>query len=460
MTSAAAVDDFTGQLDAAVSAGPAWLEPVRRAAMARFESLGFPTTRNEDWHYTSAARIAEGGFQLMDSDEANGGAPSGSRDATTAGSRGVATPALSVADLAPFQFGRADWHTLVFVNGRYTPALSNRSALPTGVRVQELGVALKGDRAFVEARLAKVAQFDEHAFTALNTAFVRDGAVIHIAKGTELEQPIHLLFVSDDGADGVATHMRVIVAAESNSKATVIESWVAIGAPRNFTNAVTEVDVADGATVTHLKIQRESAEAFHVGTVQVAQGRDSHFVSFSFATGAQLARSNVYTHLNGAGCGSTLNGLYLAGGTQHLDAQTRIEHVEPNCYSREVYKGVLDGEGHGVFNGKVYVHPEAQKTDGKQENHTLLLSDDAQMDTKPQLEIYADDVKCTHGATIGRIDANAEFYMKSRGVNAEFARRLLVYAFAADVLETIENVAVRERLESLVLARFAGVSPP
>ena len=448
MSTAAAVDDFTGQIDAAVAAGPAWLEPVRRAAMARFEALGFPTTHNEDWHYTSAARIAEGGFQLL-----NDGAPDGGAQPA---SLGGAQSVLTATDLAPFQFGRADWYTLVFVNGRFAPALCNRRALPPGVRVEDLRTALEGDRSFMQARLAKVAQFDEHAFTALNTAFVRDGAVVHIAKGTELEHPIHLLFVSDSGADGVATHQRVIVAAEPNSKATVIESWVAIGAPRNFTNTVTEVDVGDGATVTHLKIQRESDAAYHVGTVQVAQGRDSHFVSFSFATGAQLARSNVYTHLNGAGCGSTLNGLYLAGGTQHLDTQTRIEHVEPNCYSREVYKGVLDGEGHGVFNGKVYVHPEAQKTDGKQENHTLLLSDDAQMDTKPQLEIFADDVKCTHGATIGRIDANAEFYMKSRGVNAEFARRLLVYAFAADVLETIENVAVREGLEALVLARFAG----
>ena len=436
---AAAVDDFTGQLDAAVAAGPAWLEPVRRAAFARFEELGFPTTHNEDWHYTSAARIAEGGFRLLGADA---GVMAGS----------------AAADLVPFLFGHAEWPTLVFVNGRYSVALSRPSVLPTGVRVQELSGAMKDDRAFVETRLAAVAAFDEHAFTALNTAFVRGGAVIHVAAGVTVEQPIHLLFVSDASAEGGVIHPRVIVAAERNSKATVIESWVSIGAPRYFTNTVTEVDVADGAMVTHLKIQRESQAAFHVGTVQVAQGRDSHFVSFSFATGGQLARTNVYTHLNGAGCGSTLNGLYLASGTQHIDHQTRIEHVEPNCYSREVYKGVLDDEGRGVFNGKVYVHPEAQKTDGKQENHTLLLSDDAQMDTKPQLEIFADDVKCTHGATIGRLDANAEFYMRSRGVSAELARRLLVYAFAADVLEKIELEPVRVGLEALVLARFAGGS--
>ena len=445
-----AVDDFTGQLDAAVAAGPAWLEPVRRAAFAQFERLGFPTTRNEDWHYTSPARIAEGGFVL-----AGVGGAAGTPG--VAGAKAArAARAISAADIAPFRFGHAEWPTLVFVNGRYQASLSSLGALPTGVRVQELGAALADDRAFVEARLAKVAQFDEHAFTALNTAFVQGGAIVHVAAGVTVEPPIHLLFVSTGDADGCVTHPRVIVSAGRNSKATVIESWVAVGAPRYFTNTVTEVDVADGATVTHLRIQRESEAAMHVGTVQVAQGRDSHFVSFSFATGGQLARTNVYTHLNGAGCGSTLNGLYLASGTQHIDHQTRIEHVEPNCYSREVYKGVLDGEGHGVFNGKVFVHPAAQKTDGKQENHTLLLSDDAQMDTKPQLEIFADDVKCTHGATIGRIDANAEFYMRSRGVSAEFARRLLVYAFAADVLERIELEPVRVELERIVLARFAG----
>ncbi len=278
--------------------------------------------------------------------------------------------------------------------------------------------------------------------------------MIHVTKDTEVATPVHLLFLSDAAAEGSIVHPRVIIAAERNAKATVIESWGAVGSPRYVTNSVVEVDVADGATVTHLKVQRESAEAFHVATAQVNQAKDSHFVSFVYASGARLSRTNVYTHLNGPGCGSTLNGLMLANGTQHIDVQTRIEHIAPNCYSRELYKGVLDGEGHGVFNGKVYVHPEAQKTDGKQENHTLLLSERARIDTKPQLEIFADDVRCTHGATIGRLDVNAEFYMKSRGIGAAEARKLLVYAFAADVLETIECEPVRHGLEALVLQRF------
>jgi Fe-S cluster assembly protein SufD len=251
---------------------------------------------------------------------------------------------------------------------------------------------------------------------------------------------------------------RNLVVLDRNAKATVLETYAAVGEAHYFTNVVTEVAIADGATLDHVKLQRESQRAFHVGTTDVRQGRDSHYVSFSFGTGGSLSRSNIYTALAGEGCGATLNGLYLLDGEQHTDHQTRIYHAEPNCYSRELYKGILDGTSHGVFNGKVYVEPAAQKTDGKQENHTLLLSDRAHIDTKPQLEIFADDVKCTHGATVGRIDETALFYMKSRGVGRELARNLLTYAFAADVVETIEEDTVRESLESLVLSRFVADS--
>jgi Fe-S cluster assembly protein SufD len=219
---------------------------------------------------------------------------------------------------------------------------------------------------------------------------------------------------------------------------------------------VTEAVVEDGATLTHYKIQRESQRAYHVATVDVRQGRDSHFISFSFATGARLSRTNIYTVLEGPGCGATLNGLYMGSGEQHVDHQTRIEHAQPNCFSREVYKGILDGASHGVFNGKVYVHPIAQQTDGKQSNNNLLLSDKARVDTKPQLEIFADDVKCTHGATVGRIDEQALFYMKSRGVSRELARQLLTYAFAADVLEELEVEEVKDELERITLKRFTS----
>ena len=433
------VATFADDLEQAAAEGPAWLAPVREHALGRFRALGFPTTRNEDWKYTSTAPIAEADWLLLRE-------PGGE---------------VAREDLAPFALD-AGWPTVVFVNGRFSAALSRLDALPAGLRVADLGSVLRGEAGpelarLAESHLTRVAGFEQHAFTALNTALMSDGAVVHAARDAEVEAPVHLLFVSDAAAARGVTHPRNLVVAERNARLTVVETYAAVGDANYFTNAVTEAVVAEGATLRHYKVQRESGRAFHVGTADVRQARDSHYVSFSFAVGARLARTNVYTTLGGPGCGATLNGLYLLDGDQHSDHQTRIYHAEPNCYSRELYKGILDGSSHGVFNGKVYVEPAAQKTDGKQENHTLLLSDRAHIDTKPQLEIFADDVKCTHGATVGRIDETALFYMKSRGVGRELARNLLTYAFAADVLETIEQDTVREGLEALVLSRF--VSP-
>jgi Fe-S cluster assembly protein SufD len=281
-------------------------------------------------------------------------------------------------------------------------------------------------------------------------------AVVLVGREARADQPIHLVYATDAYAARGAAHLRNLIVAERHAEATVIESYLGTGEATYFTNVVTEVEVEAGATLRHYKVQRESPRAYHVGTVEARQERDSHYVSFSFATGAALSRTNVYTVLAGEGCGATLNGLYMVDGDQHVDHQTRIEHAQPNCFSREVYKGILDGSSRAVFNGKVYVHPVAQKTDGKQSNNNLLLSDRAHVDTKPQLEIFADDVKCTHGATVGRIDETALFYMKSRGLSRDLARRLLTYAFAADVLETIEVDEVRVGLEQLTLERFTG----
>lgn len=409
---------------------PAWVNDVRRQSIGRFESLGFPTTKNEDWHFTSVAEIAEREFTFV----------------------GARTGDVTPSDLEAYGFGSEGWHNIVFVNGRYAPELSSLARLDDGVRILPLAEAWT--RAPELAKLVGTVLTDQPAFTALNSAFMPDGAVIHIAKDATVEVPVHCIFVTDAHAAKTVMYPRSLIVAERNSKATVIESYVSLGDAAYFNNAVTEVSVADGATLEHYKVQREGRRAYHVGTIEAVQGRHSHYVSFSFATGSALSRSNVYTRLAGEGCGATLNGLYIIDGEQHCDHQTRIEHVAPNCFSREVYKGVLDGRSHGVFNGRVYVHPEAQKTDGKQTNNTLLLSKEAQVDTKPQLEIFADDVKCTHGATVGRLDEMAWFYMKSRGMNAEAARRLLIYAFAADVLETIEQRQVRESLERVTLERF------
>lgn len=417
---------------------PDWARSLRLSAITRFETLGFPTTRNEDWHFTSVAPIVESGLTPS-------AVPSGS---------------VTTDELSPYTFG-ADWHQLVFVNGRFDASLSNVDSLPDGVRAMPLAQAFGELPILVEQHLSKIASFDAHAFTALNTAFMTDGAVIHVKGDVDVGLPIHLVFVSDASIVSGVTQPRNLIVLDRFAKATVLETYCAIGHDTGvyLTNAVTEAVIGDGATLTHIKLQRESERAFHVGTFDARQARDSHLVQFSFATGAALSRTNVYTELRGEGCGATLNGLYLGDAEQTIDHQTRIEHVEPNCYSRELYKGILDGSSHGVFNGKVFVHPAAQKTDGKQTNNTLLLSERAQIDTKPQLEIFADDVKCTHGATVGRLDETSLFYMKSRGIDARTARELLTYAFAADVLETIELAEVREGLEAATLRRYTAGDP-
>jgi Fe-S cluster assembly protein SufD len=426
--------DFEAFASNGGGAGPEWLPGVRRDAIARFAALGFPTPRNEDWHFTSVAPIAEAEFHPLSASSGD----------------------VRSEDLEPFLFGRPDWPTVVFVNGRYAPELSSGTA-PLGVKVLSLAAAWRDAPDVLQRHLSKVATFDEHSFTALNTAFMSDGALVQVAKDVQTDAPIHLLHVVDPIAARVVMHPRHLLVLERHASARVIESYVSLGNARYFTNAVTEIVLGEGAHLAHYKIQRESQRAFHIGTTEVRQPRDSKYASFSFATGAALSRTNIYSTLEGEGAEVWMNGLYMVDGEQHVDHQTRIEHAAPNCASHEVYKGILSGASHAVFNGKVFVKPIAQKTDGKQENNNLLLSDKARVDTKPQLEIFADDVKCTHGATVGKLDALSLFYMKSRGLPAEVARRLLIYAFAADVLERLEVAEVRDALEELTLARFIHV---
>jgi Fe-S cluster assembly protein SufD len=414
---------------------PDQIQALRQAGFDRFAELGFPTTKLEDWHYTSVNEIAEQEFTLLT----------------------ARTDDVQESQLAPFTYGPAgaQWPTVVVVNGRYAPHLSSLRNLPDGVTVETLADSWARSKSLA-SEVGRLANLDA-AFTALNTAFLYDGVYIEIAKEAELTQPIHILYVTDATAAKAMIQPRTVIVAGRHSKATVVESYGSISDAMHFTNAVTEVTVTRGANLTHYKLQREGMRSYHVGTIEVKQAQDSHYQSFSFATGAALSRTNIYTSLDGEGCGATLNGLYMIGGEQHCDHQTQIVHAQPNCFSREVYKGILDDRSHGVFNGKVYVHPIAQKTDGKQTNNTLLLSENAKVDTKPQLEIFADDVKCTHGATIGAIDRNALFYMKSRGIDAETATQLLTYAFAADVLETIELEPLKVELERLTLERFTTV---
>ncbi len=424
-------DQFAAYASNGGAEGPEWLPELRRRAFDRFNTLGFPTTRDEDWHFTSVTPIAERTF------------------------RSVKAPAttLALGDIEPYLVDTA-WHRLVFVNGRLEPSLSQFAELPANVQISPLSEALREEPEWVGKHLGALADFDRAAFTALNTAFMQDGVVIRIPRGEVVETPLHIVHVVDPHADGAALHPRLLVVTESQARVSLVESFVGLGGASYLTNGVAEIVIGDGARVDHYKVQREGTDAFHVDTTQVTQGRDSIYHSFSYASGAALSRTNIYTKLLGTGGEARLNGLYVVDGAQHADHQTFVEHIAESCASRELYAGILDGSSHGVFNGKVFVDPAAQKTDGKQTNKALLLSPQARVDTKPQLEIFADDVKCTHGATIGRLDDNALFYLKSRGIGADNAKALLTYAFAAEPLETIEIDALRLELERQVFMRF------
>ena len=422
--------------EAATLEGPEWLEPIRREALDRFTATGFPSSREEEWRFTPVSPIATASWRA---------APSGEVEE------------LTKEHLSPFIFGHRDWCTLVFVNGEYAPALSSPGELPSGVIAMGLADALRIGDDQLHRHLSRYARIQDSPFTALNTAFFRDGALVHVAAGVDLSLPVHLVFLTTSEAVGSVTHPRNLIVVERNARASVVESYVTL-APgvRYWTNPVTEVWTGPNSWVEHARIQRESESAYHVATTQVEVSRDSHYRSFSLAMGAALARHNLNARLADQHSEALLYGLYITRGEQLVDTHTELYHDHPNCRSWEVYKGILDGRSRAVFNGKVLVKPEAQKTDAKQTNRNLVLSDHAKVDTKPQLEIFADDVKCTHGATVGRLDDVALFYTRSRGVPMADAERLLTYAFAAEVIEEIALEPVRSELGRLVQERLSG----
>jgi len=449
---------------------PSWVHEIRRAAIAGFAEKGFPTTRMEDWRNTNVAPIAAVPFQL-----ATTPLPppqrGGDADDPSLKWRGEGVVErigkLPLADLA--------CPRLVFINGRFAKHLSTLDALPKGVKAGSLAEALASDGKTLERHLIHyVTDYTEHAFVALNTAFLEDGAFIEIPKGVVIEKPIYLLYVSEANGIPTITYPRNLILAGRESQATIIEGyvWSSTGTPAGadtnqrtgtgksacatyFTNAVSEVAVGEGAVIEYHRLQQESDGAFHFGRLVFHQERSSSVATHSIATGGALVREEVKAVLDGEGAEATLEGLYVVTGRQHIDNQTTLDHAQPHCSSREVYKGVLDGESSAVFNGKIIVRKDAQKTDSKQSNKNLLLSEKAIIDTKPALEIYADDVKCTHGATIGQIDPEAVFYLRSRGIGRQEARDLLTYAFANDVLGRIKYEPLRERLREGLFARLA-----
>ncbi len=409
--------------------GPVFVQRLRQAAIDRFAEVGFPTPRDEDWRFTTVAPLTRIPFQ-----------PAEDR----------------AAAVTPEQIGRAapgidQGVRLVFVNGNYVRELSS-PRLPDGVVACSLAAVLYEHPDWAEPHLARHARAEDSPFTALNTAFLRDGAFVSLPRGQVVAEPIHLVYVSTPGAAPAVAHPRTLVLAGVNSQATLVESYVGLGEGVYLTNAVTEIVLGEGAVLDHYKVQRENREAFHVATQQARLDRASTFTSHSVVLGGGLVRNDVNAVLAGEGGECTLNGLYLGAGRQHIDNHTRIDHATPHCASHELYKGILDGRAHGVFNGKIYVHPDAQKTDAKQTNKTLLLSADAVIDSKPQLEIFADDVKCTHGATIGQLAEEAIFYLRSRGIGREEARSLLTFAFANDIVSRIKIEPIRAGLEQVLLA--------
>ena len=406
---------------------PAWLRRCRERAMQRFSELGVPTTRDEDWKYTSLSELRRNDFRLA--------AP--------------ASRVISAGEIKSVGFNEIEGCRLVFVNGRF---MSGLSCLETNSREVDAG-SLRGflESDPVEAHLGRYADPENHALAALNTAFIEDGAFVRIPERVIVERPIHLVFVTLAEEANQVSHQRALIVAGRDSQATVIETYFGMGEVY-WTNAVTEVVTAENARIDHYKLQQEHVAALHTGFTYAHQARDSRFASNSLSFGGRLVRSDTHVRLEGAGCECVLNGLYAVTGQQHIDHHTIIDHAMPHCNSRQLYRGILDGHATGVFNGKVIVRQDAQKTDAIQSNKNLLLSRHADINTKPQLEIDANDVRCTHGATVGQIDEEAMFYLRSRGINRDDARSLLTYAFAADIIGNLNVEPLRKPLEKVLLS--------
>jgi Fe-S cluster assembly protein SufD len=412
---------------------PAWVFPLRKAGIARFAEMGFPTLQQEDWRFTNVAPIAKLPFKPV----------------FQAGRDG-----LTQETIAGFTFGKLATTRLVFVDGHYAAELSSPGQLPEGAVVSSLAAALAADSALVEEHLAHYALGEDNPFAALNAAFFRDGGFVYVPAGKRLEAPVHLLFVSTASETGAAVHPRNLILAGKGSEVTLLESHVNVGEAPCVTNAATELVLAEGAMVEHAKFQDENRNAFHIAAVHAHLGRSCRLISHSIATGARLSRNNIRAALAGEGVECILNGLYLTRGDQLADHHMVVEHAQPHCSSHEYYNGILDGRSKGVFHGRILVRPAAQKTDAKQTNKNLLLSEDATVDTKPQLEIYADDVKCTHGATVGQLNEEAVYYLRTRGLGAETARRMLIHAFAGEIIERIRYAPAQEELDKLLWDRL------
>lgn len=410
------------------------IQTLRKEALRSFTLLGFPTPKDEAWKNISLASLLRIPFALA---------------------KYETSQEITLETIQPFVFDNLKCTQLVFIDGLYAPHLSSQNQLPEGLQVENLANVL--DSKPVSENLGHHAKFDLHAFTALNTAFVRDGAFILIPEGMILKIPIHLLFISTEKTRPSVSHPRVLILAKDHSQASIIESYAGSNSGVYFTNAVTEIVAGNNAVVDHTKLELESHEAFHFSYLQAILGRQSSITSHLFSLGGALVRNDINALLAGEGCKPTLNGFYLLQGKQQVDNYTLLEHTKPGCPSHELYKGILGDDSRAIFRGKIHVHQNAQKTDAYQSNQNLLLSDRARINTKPQLEIYADEVKCSHGATIGQLDKNALFYLQSRGIRKEIAYQMLLQGFAREVINKVKIEPVRKQLDRLVQQKFENI---
>jgi Fe-S cluster assembly protein SufD len=400
-------------------------EDLRERAIRHFARTGFPTQRTEDWKYTDLRRLLRSEFADPDS---------------------AAAERVSLADIAPFLL-KGDSHRAVFLEGRFAPELSALDGLPAGVTVETFAEAAAAGHPGFDDRLASFESPDGTGLVALNAALAADGAVIRIDKDVDAATPIHVLHVMPEGSTAAIFPRNVILTGE-NAAATVVESYVGLGKAEGWTSAVTQVALDPGARLRHLRLQNEDANAWHVGLTQLRLARDARFSGFLLVTGARLSRSEVQLQFAGEGAECDLAGACLLRGRQHGDVTTRFDHASPHCSSRQVFKGVLDGRARSVFQGRVHVAPDAQKTDAHQLNRNLLLSPGARADSKPELIIFADDVKCSHGATVGDLDRDALFYLRARGIDPATAKSMLVEAFVRELLDDLPDDALRSCVEA------------
>ena len=421
---------FVTALERRPQGGPRWLDDLRSRGAARFTALGIPTVRDEEWRFTNVSAL--NGIDFVPAEPISG----------------------TAARLAGFAYTDTPLR-LVIVNGRFDTTLSRTKGLPPGVHAGSLASALTDHADVVQRYFGQLADFTNRSFAALNTAFVHDGAFVHLPDGVTIDTPIHIVFVAGaDGSKGMA-HPRTLVVAGANSQAQIVETYIGSAGETYLTNAVSEIFVGENAGIDHYKVQQESLDAFHLASLHVHTSRSSRFSSHSFALGGKLVRNDVVAILDGEGGDCILNGLYLSDKERLIDNHTTIDHAKPHCGSHEVYKGILGGTSRAVFNGKIIVRQDAQKTDAKQTNRALLLTDGATINTKPQLEIFADDVKCTHGAAIGQLDDEAIFYLRARGMTYAEARDMLIHAFAGQVLDGVQLEPLRVALEAELFVQLA-----